>query len=217
MRRIGAVGMLWNRTSDAFLGSRIKTPERNAAFAVLLGDGLIFEVEVEGLKDPLYIREDDRGLLETVMSRYVESDRADRLPSQESRKIEHSEAVGSHCDQSYLRGEPLAPRCELIAPLDNLMWDRKLIKALFGFDYTWEIYTPVVKRKYGAYVLPLLCGEAFIGRVEAVRERETGTLFVKNVWYEGDATPTAKTRSMVEACLKRFARFNGCGRVSWGA
>ncbi len=31
-RRIGSVGMLWNRSSDAFLGSRLKTSQRTAAF-----------------------------------------------------------------------------------------------------------------------------------------------------------------------------------------
>ena len=32
---------------------------------------------------------------------------------------------------------------ELIAPLDCLMWDRRLIEALFGFAYKWEIYTQI--------------------------------------------------------------------------
>ena len=29
------------------------------------------------------------------------------------------------------------------------MWDRKLIEALWGYQYSWEIYTPADKRKYG--------------------------------------------------------------------
>ena len=39
-RRIGAVGMLWNKPSDAFLGLRIKAAERAAAFGVT--DGSVF-------------------------------------------------------------------------------------------------------------------------------------------------------------------------------
>jgi uncharacterized protein YcaQ len=62
------------------------------------------------------------------------------------------------------------------APLDSLIWDRKLIKALFGFNYTWEIYTPAEKRKYGAYILPILWGERFIGRIEAVNDRKPKSL-----------------------------------------
>ncbi|MCL2128579.1 MAG: winged helix DNA-binding domain-containing protein [Treponema sp.] len=110
--------------------------------------------------------------------------------------------------------EPV-PRCELIAPLDCFMWDRKLIKALFGFEYTWEIYTPPEKRKYGAYVLPLLYGEIFAGRVEAVRDMKTKALAVKNVWYEDGVKRTKKLMAALELCLKRFAKFNGCASVEY--
>ena len=174
-RRVGAVGMLWNKSSDAFLGLSIKAPERDAAYQRLIDSGAVFEVTVEGLKLQLYIREDDRALLETVLS-------AKEYP----------------------------PRCELIAPLDSFIWDRKLIKTLFGFEYTWEIYTPAVKRKYGAYVLPILYGERLIGRVEAVCERKTKTLAVKNVWYEDGVKQTKKLGAALDGCLKRFAEFNGC-------
>jgi len=105
------------------------------------------------------------------------------------------------------------PRCELIAPLDPFIWDRKLIKAIFNFEYTWEIYTPVAKRKYGHYVLPMLYGERFIGRVEAVCERKTRTLIVKNIWYEKDVKQTKKLQTAVDGCLKRFAKFNGCNII----
>jgi hypothetical protein len=179
-RRIGAVGLLWNRASDAWLGLNIKSTERAAAFRKLLEDGIIFKVAVEGLKDPLYIREDDRAVLETVLS-----------------------------EKEFLT------RCELIAPLDSVIWDRKLIKALFGFEYTWEIYTPAVKRKYGAYVLPVLHGDKFIGRVEAVCERKTKNLIVKNIWYEDDVKQTKKLQNTVNTCLKRFMKFNGCKTLSF--
>jgi uncharacterized protein YcaQ len=102
------------------------------------------------------------------------------------------------------------PRCEFIAPLDSFIWDRKLIKALFGFEYTWEIYTPAVKRKYGSYVLPILYGESLIGRIETVCERKTKTLVVKNIWYEDGVKQTKAIKSAIDACLKRFAAFNDC-------
>jgi len=113
-----------------------------------------------------------------------------------------------------LANPELKPRCELIAPLDCFMWDRKLIKTLFGFDYSWEIYTPVVKRKYGHYVLPLLLGENFIGRVEAVVERQTKTLAVRNIWYENGIKQTKSLEKTVDRCFARFAKFNGCDSIS---
>ena len=114
---------------------------------------------------------------------------------------------------SLLAGIELSPRTELIAPLDSMIWDRKLIKALFGFEYTWEIYTPVNKRKYGAYVLPLLHGERFIGRVEAVCDRRVKILHVRNIWFEGDVIQTKKLQKAISACFERFAKFNGCDSV----
>ena len=46
-----------------------------------------------------------------------------------------------------------------IGPLDNLIWDRDLIRWLFDFDYTWEVYKPAEQRQYGHYVLPVLYGD----------------------------------------------------------
>ncbi len=59
----------------------------------------------------------------------------------------------------------------LLAPLDPLMWDRRLVRALFGFDYIWEVYTPEAKRRHGYYVLPLLFGERIVGRIEPRLDR----------------------------------------------
>jgi len=174
-RRIGAVGMLLNKAGDAWLGLGITAAERAAAFKKLTEQGRICEISVEGIKDPLFVRSDDRNILEIVLS-----------------------------------GADPKPRCELIAPLDSFIWDRKLIKAIFGFEYTWEIYTPANKRKYGAYVLPLLYGDCFIGRVEAICDRGGKTLVIKNIWYENGVKLTKKTQAAVDRCFKRFAAFNGC-------
>ena len=106
-------------------------------------------------------------------------------------------------------GEKLRARCETIAPLDPMMWDRKLIRALFGFDYTWEIYTPAVKRKYGYYVLPLIYGEGFAGRVEAAADEKRGVLEVRHVWLEEGVKHTRRLNGAVHACMKRLAQLNG--------
>lgn len=102
------------------------------------------------------------------------------------------------------------PRCELIAPLDPFMWDRKLIKELFGFEYSWEIYIPAIKRKYGHYVLPLIYGDRFIGRAEIVADHKVDTLVIRNIWYEDVVRQTKKLQSDLNNCLSKFAQFNEC-------
>lgn len=90
------------------------------------------------------------------------------------------------------------------------MWYRKLIEELFGFEYRWEIYTPVAKRKYGYYVLPVLYGERFVGRIEAVADKKTGVLTVKRIWFEEGVRQTKKIFSAIDQCIRRFAKFNEC-------
>jgi uncharacterized protein len=176
LRRIGAVGLLWNRASDAWLNIwGLKSDERNEVFRQLLNEAKIIAVTVEEMKDLLYCCTEDLPLIEAVLN----------------------------------NPEPKF-RCELMAPLDNMLWDRKLINALFGFDYTWEIYTPVNKRKFGYYVLPLLYGESFIGRVDVVKERKAKVLVVKNIWYEHGVKQTEQLGIALDDCFKKFAMFNGC-------
>ncbi len=176
MRRIGAVGLLWNRPSDAWLHIwGMDSRNRDEAFKELLYEGRILEIKVEDLRSSLYCRAEDLPLIETA---------------------------SDNCE--------FKPRCELIAPLDCMMWDRKLIKALFGYDYSWEIYTPADKRKYGYYVLPLLYGEGFIGRLEAVAEKKAGVLTVKNIWYEKGVKPNAAMKAAIKDCIVRLAKFNEC-------
>jgi len=54
---------------------------------------------------------------------------------------------------------PATRSITFLAPLDPFLWDRRLLRTLFGFDYTWEVYTPAAKRRYGYYALPILFGE----------------------------------------------------------
>ena len=107
----------------------------------------------------------------------------------------------------------LEPRVIFIAPLDQLMWDRKMISHLFGFDYTWEIYTPEAKRRWGYYVLPVLFGDAFAGRVEFwCRE---GLLEIQR-WHNEDAASDPKFLPAFEDALRNFMRYCSASKVKVG-
>ena len=106
------------------------------------------------------------------------------------------------------------PRLEFLAPLDPMLWDRKLIEAVWGFQYSWEIYTPAVKRRYGYYVLPMVWGEELAGRIEAVADTKAGCLTVRNIWFEPETRQTKALNRALDGAIRRLARFNGCGQVS---
>jgi uncharacterized protein len=66
----------------------------------------------------------------------------------------------------------------LLAPLDPLIYDRRLTKALWNFDYTWEAYTPPAKRVRGHYALPVLVGTEIVGHVNPRADRVQGKLVI---------------------------------------
>ncbi|UCR88103.1 DNA glycosylase AlkZ-like family protein [Mycetocola spongiae] len=64
----------------------------------------------------------------------------------------------------------IAAEPRFIGPFDPLIRDRERARRLFDFDYTFEAYKPAAKRVYGHYVLGVLLGSEFLGRVDARRE-----------------------------------------------
>ena len=89
------------------------------------------------------------------------------------------------------------PELSFIAPLDNLIWDRKMIEFLFGFSYRWEVYKPAVERVYGYYVLPVFFDNMFVARFEPVRDKKNRQLTIKNWWWEPSFSKDLKRRNLL--------------------
>jgi len=86
--------------------------------------------------------------------------------------------------EDVLSKQSATERVSFIAPLDNMIWDRKLIREIFDFEYVWEVYKPAKIRQYGYYILPILFGKDFVARFEPVRDKKTSSLIIKNWWWE---------------------------------
>ena len=99
-------------------------------------------------------------------------------------------------------------RVRLLGPLDPLIWDRALVRAAFGFDYSWEVYRPAPLRRFGWYVCPLLRGDALVGRLDGAIAK--GALRVRAIWAEPEG---ALDRPALLACLERHAAACGVDRV----
>ncbi|MEW6227132.1 MAG: crosslink repair DNA glycosylase YcaQ family protein [Bacillota bacterium] len=109
-------------------------------------------------------------------------------------------------------GDPeveVVPNVFILPPLDNVLWRRERLADLFGFDYTWEIYIPQAKRRFGAYAVPVLRGDRFAGRVNLRHDREAGALVVEGVWLDDGARLSAD----IEKALFDLAAFVGAGEV----
>jgi uncharacterized protein len=110
-----------------------------------------------------------------------------------------------------------ATSVSFLAPLDPLVWDRRLLQTLFGFNYTWEIYTPAAKRRFGYYALPILFGSQLVGRIEPRLERATRTLRILAIWFEDGFDPMSTPRFLpsLHDAIDDYRRFVGAGRVAW--
>lgn len=109
--------------------------------------------------------------------------------------------------KQYMKNQATYNYVRFIAPLDNVMWDRQMVEMLFGFTYRWEVYTPVSKRRFGYYVLPVLYNDQFIARFEAEPIREAGEFVIKNWWWEPGTEPNDKMIEMIVNEMGRFAEF----------
>lgn len=104
-----------------------------------------------------------------------------------------------------------------LAPLDPLAWDRDLLRSLFDFDYIWEVYVPAARRRWGYYVLPVLWGDRFVGRIEPRIERASGILRILDLWWEDGFDPMGEpgfAAAFMDALIAH-GRFLGADRVAW--
>jgi uncharacterized protein YcaQ len=110
-----------------------------------------------------------------------------------------------------------APTVAFLPPFDPLVWDRGLLGSLFGFEYVWELFHPPAKRRWGWYVLPLLFGDRFVGRIEPRIDRASGSVQVIGLWWEDGFAPR-RAEGFVDAmrdALRAYLGFAGATSIEW--
>jgi len=155
--------------------------------AELVERGELVPVAVEGFRTERYVMGDELAILGAA-----------------EREVAAGVGPGGH-----------APGVAFLAPLDPLCWDRDLLRRLFDFDYVWEVYVPVRKRRWGYYVLPILFGDRIVGRIEPRIERRAGTLRVVDLWWEAGFDPLEADGFVAgfAAALAAHRDFGGSGRI----
>ena len=107
------------------------------------------------------------------------------------------------------------PRLSLISPFDNMITLRDRTQKIFNFNYILEQFVPKEKRKFGTYVLPILWGSNFVGRIDAKFEKAQKTLDILGVFaepgFENEATIGERLADRVED----FADFLGADKVNY--
>jgi len=110
-----------------------------------------------------------------------------------------------HCLQAdaalFDAPEPNGCAPQLLAPLDPLIYDRRVTTQVWNFDYTWEVYTPPAKRVRGYYALPVMAGCELVGHVAPKADRPRKKLVV--------VSRSAKRGHKVAPAVKELAAFLG--------
>ncbi|QCR18729.1 winged helix-turn-helix domain-containing protein [Agrococcus sp. SGAir0287] len=89
---------------------------------------------------------------------------------------------------AYLHAEQRIPRTidatSLLSPFDPIAWHRPRALRMFDFHYRISIYTPPEEREHGYYVLPVVVGDAIVGRMDLKSDRRAGVLRVQHAHVE---------------------------------
>jgi uncharacterized protein YcaQ len=100
-----------------------------------------------------------------------------------------------------------SPRTALLSPFDRLVFDRRRLDEIFGYEYLLEMYKPAAKRRWGYFALPILHGDRFVGKLDAKADRRAGVFRVHAV--HEDEPFTDAVRDAVDAQVSELARWLG--------
>jgi len=101
-------------------------------------------------------------------------------------------------------------KLKILSPFDNLLIQRKRMKALFDFDYLIECYVPAAKRKYGYFSLPILWDGKLVARMCCKVDKAGSVLNINHLALE----PTIKNKEAFLSALHKeldsFLAFHNC-------
>jgi uncharacterized protein YcaQ len=108
---------------------------------------------------------------------------------------------------------PIDEKVYFIAPLDNLLWNRKVISDIFDFDYSWEVYKIPEKRIHGYYVMPVLCGTHLVGRLDPKLDRQNEKMIINSLSIAEKYVSRSFINELIMS-LRRFSEFHDVSQVS---
>jgi len=169
----------WRISFSNYIQRKLDTKETKAWLDKLYEQKVITPVQIEGSKERWIVLTEDLPHLETL--------EAGKVPS---------------------AWTPLGPGTQdevtFVAPLE-IVSVRGRAKQVFDFEYIWEVYKPVVQRRWGYYVLPILYGDDLVARLDPKLDRKTMTLHINGFWLEEDAP--VNEPAFADALGKGLARF----------
>jgi uncharacterized protein YcaQ len=153
---------------------------------------------------------------ERITSFLDEQVKEDKLAHVKIDAIKDPQYIRTQDIDLLINNDPSTKQMHLINPFDNIIRERVLLTKYWQFHYTLEAYTPPAKRKYGYYLMPILDGHQFIGRLEPKVHRKEQILEIKSIFFEAQYTPTRQALERLQRSLYTFAEFHQCEQIRIG-
>jgi uncharacterized protein YcaQ len=108
---------------------------------------------------------------------------------------------------------PESDYVRFLAPLDPLNWNKALFRAIYGMEYSWEVYKKAKDRKYGYYCLPILFNGSAVGLIEPFYRKKDKVLEIRSFHVLDKKIEKNRFKRAVKAELKRFSEYLGAEKV----
>jgi uncharacterized protein len=178
----------WRTVFSNYIQRKLDVKEADKRIAALYEQDVIVPVSIEGSKERWIALARDLAALEELES--------GRIPS-------GWQPLGASTQDEIT----------FVAPLE-IVSARGRAKEVFDFEYIWEVYKPLEKRRWGYYVLPILYGDDLVARLDPKLDRKTMTLHIKGFWLEEDTVIDAAFSDALGKGLARFANFVEAKKVA---
>ena len=118
--------------------------------------------------------------------------------------------------QELLNKEPYDENMRILGVLDPLIWDRDLLRKIFNFEYTWEVYKKEKDRIFGYYVLPILFKGNLIARMEVklVKDNEHSILKIFNTQIETNLKVNYELKEAFQLLIERLTLYSSADIVN---
>ncbi len=108
-----------------------------------------------------------------------------------------------------------APRVSFLSPLDPVTWDGQRARDLFGFDVRQQAFRPTLREsRFATPALPILFGQALVGRLEVQMHWAEERLMVHGIHLEGQVElASGHFRAAFGAALQDLAGWLGAREI----
>lgn len=100
-----------------------------------------------------------------------------------------------------------------LAPLDPMLWNRRVFRSVYGREYCWEVYKKAKDRKYGYYCLPVIFNDDYVGLLDPFFRKNDKVLEVRSFHIlKSNLSRSRFLRALVQS-ITGFCSYLGAERI----